>query len=38
MLEKMLGVYLELRENGETFQQFTTRHDVNTLQRMFCNE
>lgn len=38
MLEKMLGVYLELRENGETFQQFTTRHDVNTLQRLFCNE
>jgi len=38
MLEKMLTVYLELRETGETFQQFTTRHDVNTLQRLFCNE
>lgn len=38
MLEKMLRVYLEKRESGETFQQFTTRHDVNTLQRLFCNE
>jgi ferredoxin-nitrite reductase len=38
MLEKMLRVYMEQRESGETFQQFTTRHDVNTLQRLFCNE
>lgn len=37
-LEKMLNVYLELRTEAETFQQFTTRHDLNTLQRLFGNE
>ncbi|MGH8047645.1 MAG: NirA family protein [Chthoniobacterales bacterium] len=37
-VERMLIVFLELRSTGETFQQFTTRHDVNTLQRLFGNE
>jgi ferredoxin-nitrite reductase len=34
-LEKMLTVYLKKRSAGETFQQFTTRHDLNTLQTIF---
>jgi ferredoxin-nitrite reductase len=34
-LEKMLTVYLKKRNAGETFQQFTTRHDLNTLQTIF---
>ena len=34
-LEKMLRVYLGKREVGESFQQFTARHDVNALQVMF---
>jgi ferredoxin-nitrite reductase len=37
-VERMLNVYLELRSEAETFQQFTTRHDLNTLQRLFSNE
>ena len=36
-LEKMLLVYLKKREGRETFQQFTTRHDLNTLQVLFTN-
>ena len=38
MLEKMLKGYLRRREPGETFQQFTTRNDLNTLQAIFTNE
>jgi ferredoxin-nitrite reductase len=34
-LEKMLTVYLKKRSAGETFQQFTARHDLNTLQTIF---
>jgi ferredoxin-nitrite reductase len=34
-VERMLGVYLELRKDGESFQQFTTRHDLNSLQSLF---
>ena len=34
-LEKMLKVYLDKRTAGETFQQFTTRHDLNALQTIF---
>ena len=36
-LEKMLRVFLKKRESRETFQQFTTRHDLNALQVMFTN-
>ena len=37
-LEKMLKGYLRHRHNGETFQVFTQRHDLNTLQAIFSNE
>jgi ferredoxin-nitrite reductase len=36
-LEKMLRAYLKRREGRETFQQFTTRHDLNALQVMFTH-
>jgi ferredoxin-nitrite reductase len=35
MLEKMLLSYLKRRTSGESFQQFTGRHDLNTLQIFF---
>lgn len=38
LLEKMLKSYLRHRETGETFLQFTARHDLNALQTMFSNE
>lgn len=34
-VEKMLGVYMELRNGTESFQSFTNRHDLNTLQILF---
>lgn len=37
-LEKMLRVYLKKRDGRETFQQFTTRHDLNALQALFSND
>ncbi|HTG46001.1 MAG TPA: NirA family protein [Verrucomicrobiae bacterium] len=37
-LEKMLRGYLRRRTNGETFQAFTARQDLNTLQAIFSNE
>ena len=37
-LEKMLKGYLRRREPGETFQKFTQRHDLNTLQAIFSND
>jgi ferredoxin-nitrite reductase len=37
-LEKMLNGYLRRREEGETFQQFTRRHDLNRLQAIFTND
>ncbi len=37
-LEKMLRAYLRHRSDGEEFQAFTTRHDLNALQAMFSNE
>jgi len=37
-LEKMLTTYLKRRNAGETFQQFTTRHDLNALQTIFSGE
>jgi len=36
MLETILRVYLSRRLDNETFQAFTTRHDVNALQTLFC--
>jgi ferredoxin-nitrite reductase len=37
-LEKMLQAYLRHRTGGETFQQFTTRHNLNALQTLFSSE
>jgi ferredoxin-nitrite reductase len=37
-LEKMLKGYLRRRAAGESFQKFTTRHDLNTLQAVFTND
>ncbi len=37
-LEKVLKSYLRLRQNGETFQAFTQRHDLNKLQTIFSSE
>ncbi len=37
-MEKMLRGYLRKRAGGETFQAFTQRHDLNTLQAIFSNE
>ncbi len=34
-LEKMLRVYLSERQHKESFQAFTMRHDLNTLQILF---
>jgi ferredoxin-nitrite reductase len=38
LLEKMLRGYLRHRNEGEKFQAFTARHDINTLQAIFSNE
>ena len=35
LLEGMFKTYLKLRAPGETFQQFTNRHDVGKLQELF---
>lgn len=37
-VEKMLRGYLRHRTGGETFQAFTARHDLNTLQAIFSND
>jgi ferredoxin-nitrite reductase len=37
-LEKMLRGYLRHRQEGERFQAFTARHDLNALQAIFSNE
>ena len=37
-MERMLRGYLRHREMGESFQKFTRRHDVSTLQGFFSNE
>jgi ferredoxin-nitrite reductase len=37
-LEKMLRGYQRHRQDGETFQAFTQRHDLNALQAIFSNE
>ncbi len=38
MIEKLLRVYLKHRAGKESFQQFSTRHDLNALQTFFANE
>jgi len=37
-LEKMLKGYLRHREENETFQSFTNRHDLGALQGIFSND
>jgi ferredoxin-nitrite reductase len=37
-LERMLKGYLRRREPAESFQQFSGRHDLNTLQAIFSND
>lgn len=37
-MEKMLRGYLRNRNGKESFQAFTQRHDLNTLQAIFSNE
>lgn len=37
-IRKILCVYLKHRAGRESFQQFSTRHDLNTLQTLFSNE
>jgi len=34
-LERLLRAFLRHRQGRETFQQFTTRHDIGTLQQLF---
>ncbi|MEI6714875.1 MAG: NirA family protein [Verrucomicrobiota bacterium] len=38
LVERMLKGYLRHREGGETFQAFTMRHDLSSLQGIFSNE
>jgi ferredoxin-nitrite reductase len=38
MIEKLLHVYLRHRAGRESFQQFSTRHDLNALQTWFSME
>jgi ferredoxin-nitrite reductase len=37
-LERMLRTYLKMRSGRETFQQFTTRHEVRRLQELFSSD
>jgi ferredoxin-nitrite reductase len=36
LLENVLRVYLDCRQPGEAFHEFVRRHDLKTLQEMFC--
>jgi ferredoxin-nitrite reductase len=36
MVEKILRMYLQHRTGHESFQQFSMRHDLNTLQTLFA--
>ncbi|HEY3900443.1 MAG TPA: NirA family protein [Chthoniobacter sp.] len=38
LVEKILRGYLRHRMPGESFQAFTARHDLNTLQSIFSND
>jgi ferredoxin-nitrite reductase len=35
LMEKILGVYLHRRQEGETFQKFCNRHEIGKLQELF---
>jgi ferredoxin-nitrite reductase len=37
LLERILKIYLERRKSGESFTEFTRRHEVGELQEMFTN-
>ncbi len=37
-LEKILRAYLKHRQSGERFQDFTTRHDLNSLRVLFSDD
>ena len=37
-LEKVLKGYQRHRRDGESFQAFTQRHDLNSLQAIFSND
>lgn len=37
LLERVLKIYLEKRNSGESFVEFTRRHEVGKLQEMFTN-
>lgn len=37
-VERILRMYLKHRAGRESFQQFSTRHDLNTLQTLYSNE
>lgn len=37
-IERILRGYLRCRDGRETFQQFTTRHDLRTLQEIFSQQ
>jgi sulfite reductase beta subunit-like hemoprotein len=37
-LERILRAYLKNRQGRESFQQFSTRHEVGRLQEMFTNQ
>lgn len=36
LLESVLRVYLDRRQNSEAFHEFVRRYDLKTLQEMFC--
>ena len=36
LIEKILHIYLKQRISRESFQSFTSRHDLNALQTLFC--
>ena len=38
LMEKVLRGYLRHRQDGESFQAFSRRHDLNALQAIFSNE
>ncbi len=37
VIARILKVYMDRRENNESFQTFTSRHDLNMLQVLFCD-
>ncbi|HIL70812.1 MAG TPA: NirA family protein [Verrucomicrobia bacterium] len=37
-MERILKGYLQYRKSSESFQEFTSRHDLNSLQTIFCDD